>query len=218
MAFFGLSAFIISQSTVLFISNKVLDVRDFLLCIALSCAVLNVTSMLFLRQYDIDILELLPEERSPLLLRTQSSDFYIQEEPEAFESSNDLISDLVGNSDSDSHNEGSGKIVLEEISCFSSVSAYLLAFNMFVIVGAGLMYINNVGAIIRSLAPNASESALHESQILHVSLLSLLSFASRILVGVCADISNQYIGIHYTFWAFVSSAVMALAFFISATV
>ena len=39
------------------------------------------------------------------------------------------------------------RIELEDIICFRSLDSYLLGTNMVIIVGVGLMYINNVGSI-----------------------------------------------------------------------
>jgi uncharacterized membrane protein len=79
------------------------------------------------------------------------------------------------------------------------------------------VYINNVGAILHSLAPegvSTDSPELHAAQQLHVSLLSLLSFVSRILVGFLADYTHSF-GVPYTFWAVVSSALMGFVFMLS---
>lgn len=111
----------------------------------------------------------------------------------------------------------SAQIFIDDTSCFSSTSAYLIAFTMFSVAGTGLMYINNVGAILVALTPvNESLSTeLHDAQRLHVSMLSLVSFSARILVGLLADVAYIHLKLPYSVWSIFASAVMSLAFLLS---
>ncbi|KAI8928842.1 major facilitator superfamily domain-containing protein [Entophlyctis helioformis] len=101
---------------------------------------------------------------------------------------------------------------IEDISCFLFMDAYLLAYSMFTVVGVGLMYINNVGAIILSLSPadqDASHPDVQNAQKLHVILLSLLGFASRIVVGILSDLMHRYLAVPRSAWASLSAVLMA---------
>lgn len=101
---------------------------------ALSCGILALFGAATLRRYDNEVIEIFDQEDEPLLdaMSTDSSDY----------------SGIVVSPDSVFHRPPNvTPILLEEISCFASKDAYLLAFNMFTLVGSGLMYTNNIGAI-----------------------------------------------------------------------
>ncbi|KAJ3324974.1 hypothetical protein HDV06_005563 [Boothiomyces sp. JEL0866] len=99
----------------------------------------------------------------------------------------------------------------KQVSCFRSLNAYLLGLHMSFVVGVGLMYTNNLGAIIIALLPEGVTSKDPTTQILqksHASLLSIASFGSRILTGFLADICAQYFNIQRTVWAILSALCM----------
>eukprot|EP00842_Homolaphlyctis_polyrhiza_P001991 jgi/Hompol1/2793/HPOL_000385-RA len=105
-------------------------------------------------------------------------------------------------------------IELEDISCFTYTDAYLLAFSMFVIVGIGLMYTNNVSAILVSLAPadkDASDPLVQDTQRLHVILLSILGFIARIVTGIVSDTLHRTFGVSRTVWSALGAILMTLA-------
>jgi hypothetical protein len=114
-------------------------------------------------------------------------------------------------------------IVLEEISCFRSETVYLLAYNMFALIGSGLMYINNVGAlgtsrllnVVISLLPedmDAHNPLVQQLQKRHVALISMLSFLARIVIGFSADICLNSFRIPKTLWALVGAGLVTAGF------
>jgi hypothetical protein len=190
------------------------------------CAIVNLIAMFFLKKYDTDKPLIsdpeddIPHERTRLIRNettdtTETADLYVTADEEEFTRTS--LSPLLEDDErSEFSTAPSPTIILEEISCFQSITSYLLALNMFATVGVGLMYTNNVGTIIHSIADaDASVSDLTKAQAVHVSLLSLLGFSSRILIGFLADFCNSSIGLPFTFWAILSSFLMGLSFYIS---
>jgi MFS family permease len=59
---------------------------------------------------------------------------------------------------------------------------------------------------------DANDSTAHQLQKSHVIILSLLSFGSRIVTGLLADLGATY-RISKTFWAIFAASLMAIAFF-----
>jgi hypothetical protein len=171
--------------------------------------------MFFLKKYNI-VKPLNPRDNTPhertCLICNEPSNVYTTAEEEVPTSSS--LTEYV--EDSEFIMERSPLIPIEEISCFKSKASYLLAFNMFATIGVGLMYTNNVGAIIHSIADaDASLSDLANARVVHVCLLSLMNFGSRGLVGFLADFCNSSIGLPFTFWAILSNFLMGLGFYIS---
>ena len=115
-------------------------------------------------------------------------------------------------------------IHLEEISCFTAGYTYLLALTLFVVVGAGLMYINNVAAVGKSfnlvLALSPLEAGPHDAlvnqyQKLHVGTLSLASFIGRVLTGLVSDWAHAKYHVSYPLWLVVCSGLMLVTFVVS---
>ncbi|CAB4390804.1 unnamed protein product [Rhizophagus irregularis] len=96
---------------------------------------------------------------------------------------------------------------------FQNIDAMILGLTLLLIGGVGLMYMNNVGAIVKSLYLSTSTHPLlideeyfssslpsdhdlnkiQEYQNFHVTLLSLFSCSGRISVGLMSDLSkNMY--------------------------
>jgi hypothetical protein len=165
VSFFGLSAFVFSQiGSQFFLADEKLKVNDFLRFVGLLCLILNLIALFTLKPIlikniprDIVVSE---EEQMPLFQEVyehQISEYAEEQEeqerlgfrPEFSRSSIDIERQLSNDlaHPVDIPNDDSVGIVLEEISCFRSIDSYILAFNMFVLVGSGLMYINNVGSI-----------------------------------------------------------------------
>ncbi|KAJ1341079.1 hypothetical protein BSLG_004320 [Batrachochytrium salamandrivorans] len=100
---------------------------------------------------------------------------------------------------------------IEDISCFSFSDAYILAAIMLILIGVCLMYYNNVGAVILSLSPNDQDSShpdVHLAQRINVTLLALLSFCSRIVIGIAADHSFRKLAVPHAVWL-LSAVLMA---------
>jgi MFS family permease len=134
VSLFGLSAFVFSLISRIFVSNNVLKVDQFLYCMGLGCLVLNFISIFIFQKADIDVCNGdsdSEDEHMPENLRL------LPEE--------DSFSELEH--DSLPNNETENSINLNTVSCFSSSNAYIIAFAMFSVAGSGVMYINNVGAI-----------------------------------------------------------------------
>jgi hypothetical protein len=163
VSFFGLSAFVFSQiATKWFISEDQLQVSTFLKFVALACLLLNIFAMFFLKAKQViesPYISIEAEEQVPLFQEVYEHEIaeYTedQEEQERLGIGNDFSAQIEIERQLsvdmahpvDIAHEPSVGIMLEEISCFRSIDAYILALNMFVLVGAGLMYINNVGNI-----------------------------------------------------------------------
>ncbi|ORY43791.1 hypothetical protein BCR33DRAFT_717434 [Rhizoclosmatium globosum] len=76
-----------------------------------------------------------------------------------------------------------------EPSLFSQRDAWLLFGAFILLSGTGLMYINNVGAIVIALSSAKTiPSDIQATQRLHVSLLSICNCAGRISTGLASDI------------------------------
>src|SRR5581483_10005392 len=81
---------------------------------------------------------------------------------------------------------------------FYNRDAKVLAVSMFFISGTGLMYINNVGTMIKLLyfashhsLPNSDDSSrIQELQNMHVFFLSVFSCLGRLSVGVISDLAG----------------------------
>ncbi|KAJ3259552.1 hypothetical protein HK103_002105 [Boothiomyces macroporosus] len=204
VSFFGLSAFIFAFiGSNFFAFNKILLVSDFLTFLGTLCLIINLFAVVLLKPLPIDATE---EEMEPLLHDGDIETEYTTEEYEQYASP--VIQDEL-----DLVHEHSIGIELEEISCFRSMNAYFLALNMLFVVGVGLMYTNNVGAIVISLLPDGMTSKDPLTQALqksHVSILSLTSFGARIATGFLADICAQRYNIQRTVWAIFSAGFMTL--------
>lgn len=157
VSFFGLSAFVFTHIGNAFFLQKhlVINVPDFLKFLGILCLVLNLIAMFTLRP---SLNTATAEEQTPFLRETHTPSNYTfheheipeyAEEEEIFYNAHsiDREQDTFYTPVSDLHIPESIGITLEEISCFRSLNAYLLGYNMFAVVGVGIMYINNVGAI-----------------------------------------------------------------------
>ncbi|KAJ3274791.1 hypothetical protein HDV01_001994 [Terramyces sp. JEL0728] len=197
VSFFGLSAFIFAFiGSNFFAFNKILLVSDFLTFLGTLCMIINLFAMVLLKPLPVEASE---EEIQPLLNDGDLETEYTTEEYEQYASP--VIEDEL-----DIEVEPSIGIELEEISCFRSMNAYFLALNMLFVVGVGLMYTNNVGAIDGMTSKDPATQALQKS---HVSILSLTSFSARIATGFLADICARF-RIQRTVWAIFASAFMTV--------
>jgi len=79
---------------------------------------------------------------------------------------------------------------------FQNIDAILFCSLKFLIGGTGLMYINNVGAIIKTLYLSSNphgdvSKEIQNFQNLHVALLSIFSCLGRISVGIISDLAKH---------------------------
>jgi MFS family permease len=94
---------------------------------------------------------------------------------------------------------------------FYNHNAIVLAISMFCISGTGLMYINNVGTIIKSLSfarhhtlPDSSH--IQELQNTHVFVLSVFSCLGRLSAGFLSDLTKLFFNLP-RLWFFIMSGV-----------
>ncbi|KAJ3214974.1 hypothetical protein HDU67_000991 [Dinochytrium kinnereticum] len=157
VAFFGLSAFVFSQLSTFFMvpiepgsTAKALDTFHFLFFLALTTGGVTFASSLFL----LDTLSSLrrptrDEETSPLHPGTEAPSLEGAQPP--------------------ARNEN--------IQLFYILDAWLLFVAFLLVTGPGLMYINNIGAIVASLSTTTDIAV---TQRLHVGLLSVFNCTGRI--------------------------------------
>ncbi|KAJ3403762.1 hypothetical protein HDU80_003752 [Chytriomyces hyalinus] len=78
--------------------------------------------------------------------------------------------------------------LLEQPSIFAQQDAYLLFAAFILLTGTGLMYINNVGAIVIALIPKSTPTAtIQATQRLHVGLISICNCLGRVVTGLGSD-------------------------------
>ncbi|TPX53104.1 hypothetical protein SeMB42_g00969 [Synchytrium endobioticum] len=109
---------------------------------------------------------------------------------------------------------------IEDVSCFRECDAYLLAFIMFSLAGVGLMHINNVGAVILSLAPSPatpSSPVVQSAQSLHVSLISVCGFTAQVIVGSFADTAYRSFKLHRMLWMVIAAVLLTTGSLFAAT-
>ena len=159
--------------TALYSNHGHLDVEKLLKFLGFCCFVLNFLGSFTLRllpgsptssviSSTSDLLEetpLLSETPSYSTLQTPSQILYEHAESEYAEEreeisqqvnlgiENEVLSAIGSIAVYDTQSDELDRIELEDIKCFRSIDSYLLGTNMVIIVGVGLMYINNVGAI-----------------------------------------------------------------------
>ncbi|CAG8473122.1 1949_t:CDS:2 [Ambispora gerdemannii] len=159
IAFFGLSAFILSQLSKIFVDNDgKLDVYKFLLFMGIAFGIGNLISTIWLRVIPSRELNRIYEEEE------------VVEETNANEQTPLLTPASAW-------------------SCIGDPSAWLLWSSFLCLAGTGLMVINNIGTIIISLLEPKSPSSISaiKLQSFHVSLISIASCFGRILSGVASD-------------------------------
>lgn len=172
MALFGLSAFIFSQFNLFFFNG---DTYHFLLFIAITTGTFIFIGSIFL--------VILPQEESHEEITSPN-----EENPSTSSASfnNEERTPLLSR-----HEESN----VRGRELFQNIDAMLLGLTLLLIGGVGLMYMNNVGAIVKSLFQSTSTHSLlidkiQEYQNFHVTLLSIFSCFGRISVGLMSDLSK----------------------------
>ncbi|PKC74719.1 MFS general substrate transporter [Rhizophagus irregularis] len=190
MALFGLTAFIFSQINSLFFRG---DTYHFLLFTAITTGVFIFIGSIFLVRVPQE--ESHEEIISPSEENSSTSSASLNNEERTPLLSRHEESDVRGRE------------------LFQNIDAMILGLTLLLIGGVGLMYMNNVGAIVKSLYLSTSTHPLlideeyfssslpsdhdlnkiQEYQNFHVTLLSLFSCSGRISVGLMSDLSkNMY--------------------------
>ncbi|CAG8441781.1 6477_t:CDS:10 [Ambispora leptoticha] len=192
-AFFGLSAFLLSQYSEIFLvdSKGRLDVFKLLLSLGIAFGIANIISTAWLRiipsrvEEEV-IVDINGNEQTPLLTP-----------------SNTAIT---------TYNNSS----LNTNTFISDPSAWLLFFSFFFLSGTGLMVINAIGTIIVSLvlASNPSDSLVttnprtSQLQSFHVSLISIASCLGRISMGIASDYYKLYHGTSRLIFWLIAAIIM----------
>ena len=80
---------------------------------------------------------------------------------------------------------------------FQNTDGLSISFIAFLLAGVGLMYVNNVGAIIKTLylSSDPHEDEVQNFQNLHVALLSVFSCLGRISIGGLSDLAKYKLNI-----------------------
>ncbi|KAI8894012.1 major facilitator superfamily domain-containing protein, partial [Globomyces pollinis-pini] len=200
VGFFGLSAyFFATLGSIFFMTDNVLRVNDYLFFLGTFGFVLNLILFVFLKPYDqeeefIDpecqrLCDSIQEQRylldDPQLMPIMSVDLDI-EEPETRQQS-------------------------KETACFPSWNSVLLGYNMFAVIGVGLMHINNLGAVVIAILPpelTAKDSFVQAIQKSHVQTFSIHSFVSGVVLSLISDFGATSFGIVRTVWPIVAAVLM----------
>ncbi|CAG8654542.1 14361_t:CDS:2 [Funneliformis caledonium] len=182
MALFGLTAAIYSEIDTLWFKN---DTYHFLLFIATSAGLCMFVGSLFL------VVVPPPNDQDKVIVVEEgaSSNTSNTPKPDKQDDKNSERSPLLQN-----------KAREEEIDIggwelFYNRDAKVLAVSMFCVAGTGLMYINNVGTIIKSLYynsthPHFSPEEIQRIQNLHVFYLSVFSCLGRFTFGFLSDLAK----------------------------
>ncbi|KAI8916167.1 major facilitator superfamily domain-containing protein [Gorgonomyces haynaldii] len=202
---FGLSALVFTGLSAFFTFESRLNVFQYLLFCGIVGISVNSILCFFLKRH-----EPLPEEE-PLLQDDPMAGSYIFSDDASDESSEDFS--VTVSHYSETRPVG---IPLEEISFSTAKEAYMIAFMIFVVAGGGLMYINNVGAVVLALTEGGPEDAhVHALQKLNVGILSLSSFLGRAGMGFLIDWTYSVFKTPYPLWGFVSCLLMLIGFMLS---
>ena len=187
VAIYGLSAFVFAQLSMAFWTVRgVLNVPGLLFMMGSLALVINFASGFLLQDLKArsDQAEV-EEERVSI---TESAEPLIEQSATVEEGTQTELRDIASG-----------------MELFSNMDAYLLGVIMCTLVGVGLMYINNVGAVIKALIPTLapSESA-QASQNFQVGLLSIASFLGRLFSGYTSDVLYKMYSLDRLFWPFLS--------------
>ena len=214
VASFGLSAFIFTGiSKLFFMTEGVLRVGRFLWVMAASCLGLAWFAALTLRDLRPSYLRdgKHPEEEEAL------NDLIVEESH--LETSIEGGTAITSSSESDhswhdttsvpSHTSSSKPDATESFKLYLFAEAYLVGLSMLCLVGVGLMYVNNVGSIVRALVPaSESNSTVQADQSFQVGLLSVASFTGRFLSGIASDIAYRKWKLNRLFWLFLAALLL----------
>lgn len=97
----------------------------------------------------------------------------------------------------------------------SHTKFYLLWVLMGLLTGLGIMTINNIGSDARALWHHYDDSAssefVQERQLMHVEILSFMSFCGRLTSGIGSDIIVRKLGMSRFWCLFISSTIFLFA-------
>ncbi|KND00592.1 uncharacterized protein SPPG_03716 [Spizellomyces punctatus DAOM BR117] len=96
-------------------------------------------------------------------------------------------------------------------SLFQSTDAWILFVAFLLLTGTGLMFINNIGAIVVSLFPLASDTVLiSKAQARQVSIISIFNCAGRIVTGLGSDTAQRRWGTHRLSFMIMGAGLLAV--------
>jgi hypothetical protein len=232
IAFFGLSAAVYDAVAYTLFADDSGRVRffDFFLFIALSALVVDGVAVFFLRDYRTEgavSRSPLPSEEalrsgSPGRPDTPSADLPLERllkhrtpKAEGEVGVDHRLSEALleegaeeGNATSSASSVSSAP---PRVAFFTSLDTYLIGLSMIAVIGAGQMYITNVGAIILSLSgpgASASSSAVQQAQGVHVALISISSFTGRLAIGCLLDYFHARHGVPRALWSLLGASCM----------
>ncbi|TPX59123.1 hypothetical protein SpCBS45565_g07826 [Spizellomyces sp. 'palustris'] len=98
-----------------------------------------------------------------------------------------------------------------DASLFQSTDAWILFVAFLLLTGTGLMFINNIGAIVVSLFPLASDPVLiSKAQARQVSIISVFNCAGRIITGLASDTAQRKWGTHRLSFMIMGAGLLAV--------
>ncbi|KAI8820966.1 major facilitator superfamily domain-containing protein [Fimicolochytrium jonesii] len=201
VSLFGLSAFIFSQLSKLFYypvaqhseavgsssGPTAIDTFGFLLFLALATGGANLVASMGLQDVSKELGRAVVGTISPGSMGNNSTESSV------------LIGEEDRQSDSEPDDEGAAaaEVTTAPTSLFHRPDAWILWLAFLSLSGTGLMYINNIGAIILALSPPHTTTTLlpravvtnsiASTQAHHVSLISIFNCLGRITTGVASD-------------------------------
>ncbi|KAJ3042010.1 hypothetical protein HDV00_008301 [Rhizophlyctis rosea] len=201
VGFLGLGAAIFAGIASIFFyreegKGRVLDVGQFLTFMGITCAVIAFQAAFTLR----DVRHLKPTEILGALDNTTDED--VTDEVTEAEASNGA---------STTEQTALLRPAEHHSTSIRQLDALLLAGVLFAVGGAGLTYINNVGAIIVAVFPDeysADNPEVQQAQKFHVALLSIASCSGRVIVGVLSDIFEKRFHFNRLFWPLTAVTLM----------
>lgn len=112
--------------------------------------------------------------------------------------------------DHDSHD-----VDIRGLALLSHKTFYVLWLLLGLLTGVGLMHINNLGSDARALWHHYDDSAssefIQERQLMHVEILSFMSFGGRLISGIGSDIIVKKLGMSRFWCLFISSIIFLFA-------
>ncbi|TPX59543.1 hypothetical protein PhCBS80983_g02411 [Powellomyces hirtus] len=213
VSLFGLSGFIFSQLSKLFMDTKggVLDTFSFLLFVAATTGAANLVAATCL--YDSRAAPARLPGTPPSLERPASgSRRRISVEQEDIPAEAAGISPILSPSRDDEPEDidhvGAAARAFHQPSLFRNPEAWILLAAFTILTGTGLMYINNIGAML------ATASSLPLART-HVSVLSISNSLGRLIAGYLSDLTRMRLP--RLFYVLTASISLASAYIAAAT-
>lgn len=101
------------------------------------------------------------------------------------------------------------------LAIIKTIDFWLLFFIIALLAGTGLMWINNVGAVVQALFayhhPHYDSIAVEQAQARQVSLLSLTNCGGRILIGLSSDFMHNKYKLDRAWWAAIISGIFLIS-------